>query len=214
MREMMMEVVEYGTAKNIKGTPFRIAGKTGTARKTQGGKYVKKYIASFGGFFPAGRPRYTLYIMVDEPSTGRYYGNQVAAPIFKEIAEKVFEFDWEMATPPSKRNNKPVARPSKQVLYAENADEVFEGLKIATSEMPEAEWVITRDNAHQVDFKLYEPKSGRVPNVRGMSSRDALLMLEKAGVNVQIVGFGRVKRQSLLPGYRIGKNTNITLYLG
>lgn len=214
LREIMMEVVEYGTAKNIKGTPFRIAGKTGTARKTKNGKYVKKYIASFGGFFPAGRPRYTLYIMVDEPSTGRIFGSQVAAPIFKEISEKVFEFDWEMATPPTKRNSRPTSRPSKQVLYAQNASEVFEGLKIATSEMPETEWVVTRDNNHQVDFKEYEPKSGRVPNVKGMSSRDALLLLEKSGVNVHIIGFGRVKRQSLLPGYRIGKNTNITLYLG
>jgi cell division protein FtsI (penicillin-binding protein 3) len=214
LREMMMEVVEYGTARNIKGTSFRIAGKTGTARKTQNGKYVKKYVSSFGGFFPAGRPRYTLYIMVDEPSTGRYYGAQVAAPIFKEIAERVYEFDWEMANPPTKRNSRPTARPSRQVLYADNANEVFEGLKIETSELPDAEWVVTKDNEHQVDFKQHKVSDGRIPNVRGMSSRDALLMLEKAGVNVRLVGHGRVKRQSLLPGYRVGKNTNITLYLG
>ncbi len=214
LTEMMMEVIEHGTAWNIKGTSFRIAGKTGTARKTQGGQYVKKHVASFGGFFPAGRPRYTLYIMVDEPGTGRYYGNQVAAPIFKEIAERIFEFDWEMATPPTKRNNRPAARPSRQLLYAQNAQTVFGGLNISTSELPEGEWVVTKDNDHQVDYKLYEPSSGRVPNVKGMSSRDALIMLEKAGVNVQLVGHGRVKRQSLLPGYRVGKNTNITLYLG
>jgi cell division protein FtsI (penicillin-binding protein 3) len=152
--------------------------------------------------------------MVDEPSTGRYYGAQVAAPIFKEIAERVYEFDWEMANPPTKRNSRPTARPSRQVLYADNANEVFEGLKIETSELPDAEWVVTKDNEHQVDFKQHKVSDGRIPNVRGMSSRDALLMLEKAGVNVRLVGHGRVKRQSLLPGYRVGKNTNITLYLG
>ncbi len=74
--------------------------------------------------------------------------------------------------------------------------------------------ILFKHNEHQVDFKQHKVSDGRIPNVRGMSSRDALLMLEKAGVNVRLVGHGRVKRQSLLPGYRVGKNTNITLYLG
>jgi cell division protein FtsI (penicillin-binding protein 3) len=214
LREMMMEVVEYGTARNIKGTPFRIAGKTGTARKTLGGKYVKKYVASFGGFFPASRPRYTLYVLVDEPSAGNYYGSEVAAPIFKEIASRVYQFDWEMATPPRKKNSKPIDRPNPPVIFAKNAHHVYQGLKIPTSTLPEEDWVSTRDNGHQIDFKVHKTASGRIPNVRGMSSRDALSLLEKIGVRVKLVGYGKVRRQSLLPGYRIGKNTTITLYLG
>jgi len=152
--------------------------------------------------------------MIDEPKSGQYYGARVAAPIFKNIAERVCEFDWDMASPARKRNERPVRRPSKQLLYAENAKQVFEGLNMSTSEIPTEEWVVTRDNEHQIDFKALEAKKDRIPNLRGMSSRDALMLLEKAGVNVQLVGHGRVKRQSLLPGYRIGKNTNITLYLG
>ncbi len=214
LKEMMLQVIEYGTARNIKGLPFRIAGKTGTARKTQGGEYVKKYVASFGGFFPVENPRYTLYVMIDEPSAGKYYGNQVAAPIFREIAEGIYKFDWQLGQPPLKPNEKLVKRPAPRIIYAENAEKVYAGLGIETSLTPEDEWIGTKDNGHQVDYKPLGLSGTRIPNMKGMSARDALNMLEKMGVIVHLSGHGKVKRQSLLPGYRVGKNTKITLYLG
>jgi cell division protein FtsI (penicillin-binding protein 3) len=64
---------------------YRVAGKTGTARKLEGGRYVSKYVASFVGFAPVSNPRVVVAVMIDEPSTGRYYGGTVAGPLFSQI---------------------------------------------------------------------------------------------------------------------------------
>ncbi|MEM6262999.1 MAG: penicillin-binding protein [Bacteroidota bacterium] len=214
IRDMMEQVVEYGTARNINNTPFRIAGKTGTSRKTRGGQYVKEYRASFAGYFPAENPRYTCYVLVDEPQ-GEYYGASVAAPIFKEIAQQVYKFDWKMAKEPKKKHTRPIGQPNAKGVFATHAKKVYRELGITTSEVGDSvEFVRARTNGHQVNLTAMKISEDRIPNVRGLNGRDALLMLEKLGVQVSLKGYGTVRRQSLLPGYRIGKNTQITLYLG
>src|SRR5690606_35426540 len=75
-----------GTAPQAQISGYRVAGKTGTAHKRDGGKYVNKYLASFVGLAPASDPRVIVAVMVDEPSAGKYYGGQVAAPVFSRIA--------------------------------------------------------------------------------------------------------------------------------
>ena len=215
MREMMQQVVMYGTARNLKNSPVRIAGKTGTARKTQGGRYVKKYSASFGGFFPAEDPAYTLFVMVDEPTNGSYYGGDVAAPIFKEIAEQVYRYDWELAKPQRKEHSRPLKQPAARAVYTQNSVKVYNALNIETSGVPATSFSKTATNGHQVNYAPIDvEKIVSVPNLKGMSARDAVNMLESLGVSVHLEGYGRVKRQSLLPGYRIGKGSKITLYLG
>ena len=215
LREMMTQVTDKGTARGIKGTPFLIAGKTGTARKTENGKYVKKYIASFGGFFPAQDPRYTLYIMVNEPRKGAYYGGDVAAPIFKKIATQIYKFDWNLSRPKHKHHSRPIVHPSPRAVYVDNAKPVFEELNMATSIWPDSvEYVRTTNNGHQINLSKMSLAKTRIPNLKGMTARDAMHLLDKMGVAVRLKGYGRVKRQSLLPGYRIGRNTSITLYLG
>ncbi|RPH61537.1 MAG: penicillin-binding protein 2, partial [Burkholderiales bacterium] len=74
-----------GTAPQAQISGYRVAGKTGTAHKREGGKYVNKYLASFVGFAPASDPRVVVAVMVDEPGAGKYYGGQVAAPVFARI---------------------------------------------------------------------------------------------------------------------------------
>jgi cell division protein FtsI (penicillin-binding protein 3) len=74
-----------GTAPQAQIAGYRVAGKTGTAHKRDGGKYVNKYLASFVGFAPASDPRVVVAVMIDEPSAGKYYGGQVAAPVFARI---------------------------------------------------------------------------------------------------------------------------------
>jgi cell division protein FtsI (penicillin-binding protein 3) len=75
-----------GTAPKAQIPGYRVAGKTGTAHKQEGGRYVNKYIASFVGFAPVSNPRIVIAVMIDEPSAGRYYGGDVAAPVFAQIA--------------------------------------------------------------------------------------------------------------------------------
>jgi cell division protein FtsI (penicillin-binding protein 3) len=74
-----------GTAPKAQIPGYRVAGKTGTAHKLEGGTYANKYIASFVGFAPVSDPRYIVAVMIDEPSNGMYYGGQVAAPVFSDI---------------------------------------------------------------------------------------------------------------------------------
>lgn len=82
----MLEMVTQpgGTAVKSQVVGYRVAGKTGTAGKLEGGVYVKKYVASFVGFAPVSDPRLIVAVMVDEPS-GTYYGGQIAAPVFSNV---------------------------------------------------------------------------------------------------------------------------------
>ena len=80
-----MAVLPGGTAPKAQVAGYRVAGKTGTAHKIEGGVYANKYVASFVGFAPASDPRLVVAVMVDEPSTGVYYGGDVAAPVFSQV---------------------------------------------------------------------------------------------------------------------------------
>jgi cell division protein FtsI (penicillin-binding protein 3) len=75
-----------GTAPQAQVPGYRVAGKTGTAYKIEGGQYVKKYVSSFVGLAPASRPRLVVAVMIDEPN-GAHYGGAVAAPVFARIVE-------------------------------------------------------------------------------------------------------------------------------
>jgi cell division protein FtsI (penicillin-binding protein 3) len=87
MRRMLeMAVSDEGTAPAARIAGYRTAGKTGTARKLHNGHYTNAYIASFSGFAPASDPRIVVAVMIDEPTGGTYYGGQVAAPVFAQVA--------------------------------------------------------------------------------------------------------------------------------
>jgi cell division protein FtsI (penicillin-binding protein 3) len=88
LTEIMTAVISRGTGTKAAIEGLEIAGKTGTAHKIKTGKYTGSYVSSFGGFFPARDPRVTVFVMIDEPE-GLHYGGDVAAPVFKAIAEKI-----------------------------------------------------------------------------------------------------------------------------
>lgn len=103
VKKVMENVVVKGTADNIYSPSFSMAGKTGTAKKYiprtknkkgewQGGYYsTKQYVASFAGFFPADEPKYSCIVVIHDPNKKKgYYGATVAAPVFKEIAQKIY----------------------------------------------------------------------------------------------------------------------------
>lgn len=86
LRDMLELVVQVeGTAPLAQVAGYRVAGKTGTAHKLEGGHYVNKYVASFVGLAPASNPRLIVAVMIDEPSNGEYYGGLVAAPVFSKV---------------------------------------------------------------------------------------------------------------------------------
>ena len=94
LKAILKNVVKIGTAKSIYSKDFSMAGKTGTAQGNYAvnGGADKHYISSFVGFFPVEHPKYTCIVVVHKPSTvnGNYYGADVAGPVFKKIAQKIF----------------------------------------------------------------------------------------------------------------------------
>lgn len=80
-----MAVQPGGTAPKAQIPGYRVAGKTGTAHKLEGGAYAERYVSAFVGFAPASNPKLVVAVMIDEPSAGKYYGGEVAAPVFAQV---------------------------------------------------------------------------------------------------------------------------------
>ncbi|MBV6475534.1 MAG: penicillin-binding protein 2 [Rhodocyclaceae bacterium] len=86
LRAMLeMAVQPGGTAPKAQIPGYRVAGKTGTAHKLEGGQYADRYVAAFVGFAPVSEPRLVVAVMIDEPGNGKYYGGEVAAPVFAQV---------------------------------------------------------------------------------------------------------------------------------
>jgi cell division protein FtsI (penicillin-binding protein 3) len=98
VRHMLeLAVQPGGTAPKAQVPGYRVAGKTGTAHKLEGRGYGNKYVSSFVGFAPASAPRLIVAVMIDEPSTGVYYGGDVAAPVFSTVMGSALRM---LGTPP------------------------------------------------------------------------------------------------------------------
>ncbi|MFT4834901.1 MAG: cell division protein FtsI (penicillin-binding protein 3) [Marinoscillum sp.] len=211
---MLEGVVERGTAQNIKNDRYKIAGKTGTAKKVQNGKYTNAYYTSFAGYFPADAPKYSCIVVIDEPKGYQIYGSDVAAPVFKEIADKIYALETNLHK--ELEDNRiqysgvfPVIRSGKQSELQMITNE----LGISNHSDSESAWVKTDVVNHSVFWEDNTPKADRVPDVRGMTLRDAIYLLENAGLKVALAGRGRVSSQSISPGTKYSKGATIKLEL-
>ncbi|HAC23781.1 MAG TPA: cell division protein, partial [Cytophagales bacterium] len=214
LRLLLEGVVENGTAKNLKDAHYRIAGKTGTAQILEDGRYTKKYITSFVGYFPAHAPKYSAIVVVKNPKGWQQYGNNVAGPVFKEIADNIYARDIELHAPMEKKTVLeagvlPVIRGGRQEELTMLANE----LGVSTHSATEEEWVKASRNGSSVTLKKNEVLKDRVPDVTGLTFRDALYLCEKSGLRVVYQGRGRVAEQSLAPGTRFGRGARIYLKL-
>ena len=214
LRLLLEGVVENGTAKNLKDAHYRIAGKTGTAQILEDGRYTKKYITSFVGYFPAHAPKYSAIVVVKNPKGWQQYGNNVAGPVFKEIADNIYARDIELHAPMEKKTVLeagvlPVIRGGRQEELTMLANE----LGVSTHSATEEEWVKASRNGSSVTWKKNEVLKDRVPDVTGLTFRDALYLCEKSGLRVVYQGRGRVAEQSLAPGTRFGRGARIYLKL-
>ena len=220
VKAMMEGVVLEGTARGIRPKDYTIAGKTGTAWKFKNGQYTKTYSTSFVGYFPADKPKYSCIVVVDSPRNGRIYGADVAAPVFREIADKCMARDLLSQRPllAKARLNKshvPLVRAGMQDELALVCQKL--GLAGKTQATGGEEWVRaasdTAFHARTVALVINPVRAGRVPQVRGLTLRDALYLLENRGLHVRAVGSGRVREQSLTEGEPIKRGDLITLTL-
>jgi cell division protein FtsI (penicillin-binding protein 3) len=215
VRRLLEGVVEEGTAKNLKHADYAIAGKTGTALIAKGGSYKreKTYQASFVGYFPAEAPRYSCIVVVNSPSRAFYYGNVVAGPIFKEISDKVYSTQLEMHAELAMDTTKSTV-PSAAIAQWKDLNSIYGHLNINThTRDQDAEWVYAIPEADSVTLKEREFSQGFVPKVIGMAAADAIYLLENAGLNVELVGSGRIYKQSIIPGTRITNGQTIVIEL-
>lgn len=214
LKLMLEGVVREGTAKNIKDSHYQIAGKTGTAQILDNGRYTKKYITSFVGYFPAEAPKYTAMVLIKNPRGWYQYGSSVAAPAFKEIADNIYARDINIH---KEMDNKRFAEDGVfPVIRAGNQEELTmlcNELGVSNHSKTEEEWVRASKDGNAVNWKKNIVGQNLVPDVAGMTFRDAIFLLEKAGLNVFYEGKGRVASQSLAPGTRISKGSRIFIRL-
>lgn len=219
LKELLEGVVENGTAKNVYTEEYKIAGKTGTAQKLIGGRYTQRYYTSFAGYFPADNPKYSAIVVIDSPKGFAAYGGDVSAPVFKEIADKIFAQDLELN---EKENDKTYLTSNSgtfPMIQAGKMDELQMicnkfGISNHVSGETEEEWVKSTPVNKAVIWKANKVDSPTVPDVTGMSLRDALYVLENKGIRVVYQGKGRVRGQSINPGSPVNNAFVINLVLG
>lgn len=217
-RQLLEGVVQRGTASVLNKSPYKIAGKTGTAQifnnKYGYDKEHMTYQASFVGYFPADKPKYSCIVVVYAPSNDVYYGGAVAAPIFKEIADKVYSNHLDMNESPIQTDSIVKTIPIAKAGQQKDLNKVLAKLNLTSeSSDPDAYWVSVDARSAQLKTNERKTISGLVPNVVGMGLRDALYILENAGLNVRINGKGWVTRQSIQAGSRIRKGQQILIEL-
>ncbi|HEX2627976.1 MAG TPA: penicillin-binding protein [Chitinophagaceae bacterium] len=217
-RESMEAVITEGTGKlYLKGIPFPVAGKTGTAHVADGNvKYGHGvYQASFVGYFPADAPKYSCIVVIrTKPHAAMHYGGQLAGPVFKEIAMKLYSKYVEQKSPSLYAAKKD----SSTYFYAGNTRDItniFRALDMQyVDSVKQNEWASVYAVNYQPVVRTNMVKDKMMPNVKGMGLKDALFLLESLGLKVTINGRGKVNSQSIAPGTQLNKGMTVALDLG
>lgn len=219
VRGLLQGVVDSGTATNLKTAHFPIAGKTGTAQILRNGSYKQhgtSYQASFAGYFPADAPKYSCIVVVNGPTKRGIYGNVVAGPVFKEIADKIYSNRLELQEETRLAEANGPRTPVTMSGHAADTRVAMEGLGIPMNVLGEGEWMTTEAGDSLVTLrprKVPSDANNLVPNVLGMGLKDALYILENRGLRVRVQGNGMVHRQSLQPGSRAFEGSTILIEL-
>lgn len=216
IRAMLEGVITNGTGKTIIKSPFySVAGKSGTAQVADGNKGYKaklQYQASFCGYFPADNPKYSLIVVINDPKNG-YYGAQVSGPVFREVADRVYAGDVNMYDPvKDQKFAGNVKMPSAKAGEKKATQRVYKAFGIKTLFAANADHVTVDTNKGVVDPEV-RIVEGSVPDVNGMGLKDALYVLGNSGLRPIVRGSGKVMKQSIAAGTRVGKGYPIILEL-
>ncbi|MGE5344626.1 MAG: penicillin-binding protein, partial [Acidithiobacillales bacterium] len=189
LRRLMTNVVEEGTGTRAAVPGYRAAGKTGTAQKAApgGGYYRDRHVASFVGFVPAEKPRLVVAVVVDEPK-GIYYGGDVAAPVFSSVMAASLGL---LGVPPALPDRPPA------VLTAD----LSAGAR-AGGPLP-----LLLPAASRPFGPAVETGGETVPDVAGLSARDAVRALAHAGISAKLSGRGFVVAQEPPAGTPAGRGS-------
>jgi cell division protein FtsI (penicillin-binding protein 3) len=200
LQKCLAGVMKDGTGKRLISSYFDIAGKTGTAEILNedmhyGNKGEKKYLASFVGYFPVKNPIYSCIVSI-AASGENIYGASVSGTVFSAIANKVYATSLKYHHAVNEKKVKVKSTPSSKDGNLRDLRMVMNSLNIPYSDKVQDEWVNTISSGKKVEFSKRSYKKGVVPNVIGMSAKDAVYLIESIGMNVDIRGYGAVVKQS------------------
>ena len=223
MQTILTHVVSQGLGKRAGSKKFKVAGKTGTAQISQGKSGYKagktSYLISFCGFFPVDEPRYTCIVCIQKTGLPAS-GGLMCGAVFHEISEGIMAQSLKMDVNDA-RDTTSVMLPDVKAGNMAAADYVLSSFDVATGK----EWSDAIDNsepvwgtAEHVDGKVQlsaarQAGNDVVPDVTGMGARDAVMLLEKRGIKVQLKGRGKVVGQSLAAGGDVNEGDVCTLRL-
>jgi cell division protein FtsI (penicillin-binding protein 3) len=217
VKKMLENVVDSGTASNIKSY-YSIAGKTGTNLLTtrKNGYKEKYYQASFVGYFPAENPLYACIVVVNSPNNSiGFYGNVVAAPVFKDIADRIYATDIKIHKELLQKS--PIASLGIKTFKGFKEDIISIGKNLGWNTIlgnSSFEWGTAVVSKKNVVLKPTFSNSKLMPNLKDMSVKDAVYILENMGARVTVQGKGKITDQSIKPGEKIFKGSYVKIYLG
>lgn len=217
LRSMLEGVVQEGTGKNvIKNSIYTVAGKTGTAQLANGslGYGVKKsYQASFCGYFPADHPKYSMIVVVNNPTAGDYLAAKVAGPVFREIADRVYSNDIQINKNTNTRFVGNTTMPKVKQGNVKALKHVYSKLGIKPLYASANAAANGIDTSNGIAYEENKYKTGTVPTVTGMDLSDALYALGNAGYKVTVRGSGVVATQSVSGGSVMPKGSKVMIEL-
>ena len=216
---LMEGVVLRGTGTAIASPIYRIAGKTGTAQLAQnnrgynqGTKNVR-YKGSFCGFFPVENPRYTMMVVIVDPKKGKYYGGAVAAPVFRQISDRLYAKQEDILFP-FKKDSVNSLMPFANAGMQSDLNEAYSTLGYNINKVDvRALWTQAVPNENKIILYPQAVSRNLMPDVSGMGLKDALFLLEQMGLNVVVNGRGAVVNQSVKPGTLVNKGMPVVLDL-
>jgi cell division protein FtsI (penicillin-binding protein 3) len=211
---LMKGVVNNGTAKNIKNPFYQIAGKTGTVKKKLKvkGEEIVQYRASFAGFFPYENPKYSCIVVIENPGGEAFYGSVVAAPVFKDISDRLYARSQDM----HRGAVTPFAATSSQPNISKGYSSDMELITRETGaavKVPASGWSKFRNTGNTIAATPETFNNSQMPDLIGMGLRDAIYLLENMGITAKPTGKGKVRRQSIAPGTPIRFIKNVILEL-
>ena len=196
-------VVTAGTAKSLYDPNFPIAGKTGTAQVANGNKGYTEHIyqSSFAGYFPADAPKYSCIVVIkNKPFAPRYYGAQIAGPVFRTIANKLYTIDRDLY------------KYYKHPLLIDTARKTTKGNP--SDHKMIAQKFAPNKKETRLQYLSNHISSGTMPDLNGYGLKDALEILENQEVQVIAYGKGKVISQSIPVGTALQKGQTVYLNLG
>ena len=203
--DMLTEVTkDGGTATKAALPGYSVAGKTGTAQKFVNGAYSHtKFMSSFIGMVPAEKPNFVIAVNIDEPQ-GVVYGGLVAAPVFKKIA-------WEALRDLGVAPTQPFEKPA--VEYAKKEKPTQQIQQASLSHLTTLSTLATKQTNIEVNqTAIAEFSKNQIPDFRGLSKRNVIALLDKAGLEGEIVGSGMAVSQEPAPGVSVDdKNRKVKI---